>query len=283
MSLSRPRPRAKQCVKRTRPDWWTPETVCGLLQEGEYVGDLCVRASSEMEEMGDPVKASVLRSEISKWANSASWGEQITRALRVVYKDARGRMVHSKDWHDDFINAMYTNAGNPERAAEASGIGYGVVMAVLDKRNRCYDPEFAERFRIAEAERVAGIRAAHFQVAEGNNPLDLQTRVKVQKDLLATHAPGLHGSRAELHVTGKVDHDHDHTHEHTHRVAGGLAREVVMASQSRVKGLMAGRTNGGNGDLPMLPAGMSNRQAREEGRVIDVTPVRETAHGEERA
>jgi hypothetical protein len=252
--------RNAQCVRRDRPTWWSPEEVLSRLQSGQHVGAICAQASEEVEGKLSP---SYLRAEISKWANSASWGEQITKALKILYRDPKAGLLVSSDWHDEFFLAMDAADGNAQEAAQLCGIGYGVVLSVLDRRNKCYDAAFAERFRVAEAERVGRVREKFFQSAEDG------TNAKAQESILQTHLPGLHAPKSQIEVSGEVAH----SHAHTHGIKPELVRQVVEASGARMRG-RAGAEITEHGALP--PADIER-----EGRVIDVTPQRDRV--EERA
>lgn len=257
--------RSRLAVKRQRPTWWTQEGVLARLQAGEFILAICQVAVDEMAGAGITISVSRLRAEVSAWAESASWGEQFTAALKLWRRTGSGEMSLSKHWHDDFIDAMTATSGNAPEAAKMAGIGYGIVLAVLDRRNKCYDPEFAERFRIAELERVGPVREKYYKLAEeGEGKL----AIRAQERIIESALPGLHGTKQEVHVSGKVDHahDHQHAHQHLHGLAPELAAEIVRASQDRVRRINHGRTG-------LLPA-----DAREEeGRVIDLTPIHEMA------
>lgn len=216
--------------KRTRPDWWTAEGVIERLQEGHLVGEICKQASDELSGAVRPV---TLRTEIAKWKESATYGEALTRALKLVTVSGFGGVKISTDWYDEFFHAMDKCGGNAAEACEIAAIGQSVVYALLDARNKCYDPEFHERFRIAESARVGVIREGVFQAAEGG-------ALKASMSILETQMPTLHGKSSNLHVTGEIDH--------AHAVTVSLSKEVVEASQLRVRALGAGRSGrSGNG------------------------------------
>lgn len=250
---------SRNCVKRQRPAWWTPEGVLARLQAGEFVMAICQAAADDMRGAGIELSPTTLRAEVSRWCESASWGDQLRAALSLWKKEGSGpgtsRMVLSKAWHDQFFAAMEASGGNAQKAAQAAGVDYGLVLAVTDKRNAsCYDAVFAERFRIAEMSRVGVMREKYMQDAEtGDGKLAARARERIIEATL----PGLHSPRQEVTVSGKVQHAHAHAHQHDHlhELAPGLAREIAMASQDRVRKLSAGR----DGSLP--------------DDVIDVTPT----------
>lgn len=251
----RQRPSAKTSIKRQRPVWWTQEHVLARLQSGEFIMDICQASSTEMADAGIQLALSTLRAEVSGWAESASWGPQLTAALKLWKRTSSGQMVLSKAWHDDFLAAMETVscAGNAMKAAAYAGVGYGVVLAVLDKRNKCYDPEFAEKFKIAELDRVGRIRERYMDTAESGEG---KAASRAQERIIESALPALHGTKQELLVSGNVDHEHTHMHG----IAAGLAREIVAASQRRIQKLQAGR----QGLLPDDTGGVT----------IDVTPTK---------
>jgi hypothetical protein len=222
---------------------------------------VCEDAAREMEEAGVTVSPRRLRSDIAAWTESASWGEQFRAALALWKHGSPGEMVLSKHWHDDFFAAMEHCRGNASKAAEMAGVGYGMVLALIDRRHKCHDREFTERFKIAELERVGGIREKYMVLAEEGEG---KAAVRAQERIIESALPSLHGQRQELHVSGKVEHEHDHLH--THGVSAELAQAVVTASQERVRRINAGRQG-------LLPA--DTRE--EEGRVIDLTPQRQEA------
>lgn len=249
--------KSRNCVKRERPEWWTPEGVLERLQSGQFVMSICEDAAKEMVEAGITISTRRLRSDISTWSESASWGEQFRAALSLWKHGSPGEMVLSKHWHDDFIAAMSVTGGNAKKASELAGVGYGVVLAVTDRRHTCYDREFTQRFKIAELERVGGMREKYMDLAENGEG---KVAARALERVVEAALPQLHGTKQELHVSGKVEHEH----EHVHGLAPGLMREVVQASQDRVRRINAGRVG-------LLPA--DTRE--EEGRVIDLSPVRE--------
>lgn len=212
-----------------------------------------------MAGIGIQVAPTTLRSEFSKWCESASWGEQLRAALGVWKKSSSGEMVLSKEWHDEFLAAMDVCDGNAEKAARMVGIGYGIVLAVTDRRHKCYDAEFAEKFKIAELSRVGRMREKYMTMAETGSD---QLAVRAQERIIEAALPQLHTQKQEVHVSGQVDHAH--AHQHTHGMTQQLAMEVVNASQERVRKLNSGRQ------------GLLLADTREEnGLVIDLTPVRE--------
>jgi hypothetical protein len=245
-----------------RPEWWTPPAVLALLEAGEYIGNLTLRAAAEIAATSDhQMNPRVLRAEVSRWAETASYGEALTRALSICKYDGGKRgIVYTSDWHDEFFTAMRANNGNPQRAAEAAGVGYGIVLAKIDKRNTCYDAKFHEEFRILEAERVGGIREKHFQAAEDGD-------VKVQEKILATHAPTQHAPRGELNVTGGIDHSHthDHAHTHTHGMSADMVKAIAAASGARAARFGAARPVEDARPVAALPA-------HEPATFIDATP-----------
>ncbi len=265
-SDQRPEGAGRQCERRQRPPWWEPEQILARLQSGEYVGNLCQRAS---EQTDGYLSARTLRGDISAWANSARWGEQFTKALSLLHKDNRGLLLVSKDWHAEFFYAMSENGGNGEAAAEACGVGYGIVLAIMDRRNRVYDQDFTERYRIAEADRVGRIRSQYMEYAE--NGLDDRTRIGVQEKVLAANLPALHSTKQEMIVSGKVEHEHSGT--------VGLSVEVLAASRARTNGLLSSRRVAVQEELIAAhrqPAGLlAEDGAAGSGIVIDVTPQRQ--------
>lgn len=254
--------RGKNSIRRKRPAWWNPEGVLQRLQAGEFVMAVCEAARADMQGAGIELSLRKLRADIAAWEESASWGPQLKAALAIWKKErGTGELVISKTWHDDFLSCMEVCDGNAERAAEMTGVSYGIVLAVLDKRNsKCYDPEFVEKFRVEELNRVGRLRELYMKTAEGEGKLAM----RAQEQILANALPVLHGQQKEVHVTGEVAHahDHDHKHQHLHTLAPDIAREVVIASQNRVRRLGAGRER----ELPVA-------SVHDEGRVIDVTPV----------
>lgn len=267
--------RSSTMVKRKRPSWWTPEGVLSRLQAGEYIMTICQTACDEMAEIGIQLLAPTLRADVTRWCESASWGEQLRTALSMWKKTPRGEMALSSDWHDDFLHAMEITEGNAEKAAKLAGIGYGLVLARLDRRNKCFDAEFTEKFRVAELERVGRMREKYMTMAEeGEGKL----AVRAQERLIETALPGLHSPKQEVHVSGKVEHDHDHKHQHLHQhlhsLSPELARQVVTASQERVRKIVGSRSR----DTAAAATGMLTQQGtadgdRNEDRVIDLTPI----------
>lgn len=244
--------KAKGCVKRERPGWWTPEGVLQRLQAGVIILEICKQAAEEAQAIGVTISPVTLRGEVQRWCESATWGEQLRAGLALWKRSSSGELVLSKAWHDDFFAAMETCKGNAQQAAELAGIGYGIVLAVQDSRNACYDRDFVERFRIAEAQRIGVLREKYMQTAEGDEG---KLAMRAQERLIESSLPGMHGQRQEVHVSGKVAHEHGHDHRHLHAMAPEMAREVALASQQRVRRITSGR-----------------QDAEDEGGVIDVTP-----------
>lgn len=262
--------RSRTSVKRERPDWWNPEGVLDRLQSGSYIVQVCGQAAADMAGAGVEISVSRLRADVAAWCESATWGDRLREALALWKRTSSGEMALQKHWHEDFFAAMEVTGGNAEQAAQQAGIGYGIVLAVLDRRNKCHDAEFAERFRIAELERVGRIRTRYLEVAEAGEG---KAALRAQERVIETALPMLHGQKQinELHVSGRVEHGHEHVH--VHGLSAEIAREVIAASQARVQRLGAGRGAGGNGLLPADTRGDRERG----GRVIDVTPVAQRA------
>lgn len=238
-----PQPGARPGInaKLPRPEWWHQEGVVERLQDGAYIGELCLAAAEEMAEAGHKISVTRLRAEVSQWAESASWGERLQSALKIAKNTAKG-VIYSKDWYDEFFLAMERLDGVAEKAAQAAGVGYGLVLARLDKRNKAvFDPEFAERFRVAETERLGKLRSLHFIEAEGTG----KAAGAIREKILQTHLPALHGPKQEVHVTGGV--------EVTHGISAELAQAVADASRQRMRVLSGGREkalrSGGTGEV----------------------------------
>lgn len=226
-----------------RPSWWTAENVLEALRNGESAPAICIRAAAECQ---IPVKAVTLRADISKWANSATWGEQFTTAL-ALYKSAGGDggstgLVFSKDWHDDFFAAMEQTNGVVPLACDLAGVGEGIVYALTDKRNKCYDADFTERFRIAEGSRMSKLRENVLSRAAEES----MDGARLAASVLQNAMPTLHASRQQVDVQGKVDVEVEHR----------LAPEVVAAAQARYRALTTSRQRPalGSGDAPAIPA-----------------------------
>lgn len=249
-----------QAVKRQRPLWWTQQGVLDRLQSGQFILAVCQDAVDEMAGAGVTISVSRLRHEVSAWCESATWGDLLRTAMSLWKRTSSGEVVLSKEWHEDFLASLDHCDGNAPKAATMAGVGYGVVLAVLDKRNRCYDPEFAEKFRIAEAVRAGRIREKYMDLAENGEGKDA---VRAQEKIIESALPSLHGTKQEVLVSGKVDHAHQHQHRHLHGVDPDLMQRVVSASQDRVR-----RLNFGQHDTEALIAAPSD----DEDRVIDVTP-----------
>lgn len=238
----------RNCVKRDRPEWWTPEEVLRRLQDGQYVGLICKEGAAEVEE---EVSAKTLRADVSQWAESATWGEQFRAALKILRPDGKGGITIGKDWYEEFFVAMEACEGEAELACEACGVSYGIVLALLDRRNKCHDRDFAERFRIAEAPRIGKVRSKYFKHAT-----DGEGNPKVQEKILESHLPHMHSGKQEVHVSGGVDV--------THGMSPAMSAAVMAASQNRTRALFSGR------EPAALPA-------HDGGQLIDITPVRQKA------
>lgn len=237
----------RNCVKRDRPEWWNPEEVLRRLQEGQYVGLICQEGAAEID---GEVSTKTLRADVSQWAESATWGEQFKAALKILRPDGKGGITIGKEWYEEFFVAMDACEGDAELACEACGVSYGIVLALLDRRNKCHDKDFAERFRIAEAPRVGKVRSKYFKHAiDGDN-------YKVQEKILESHLPHMHSGKQEVHVSGGVDV--------THGMSPAMSAAVMAASQNRTRALFAGR------EPAALPA-------HDEGRVIDISRIKEAA------
>ena len=212
--------------RRDRPGWWTPETVLKRLQAGEWVTQICRLAS---EEVKGEVSVKQLRHDVQGWAETASYGPALKKALQILYFDGRGRLKLSKGWYEDFFAAMAENGGKATGAAEVAGVSIGIVLAIMDRRNSYYDRDFTERFRAAEGQRVGGIREKYLTRAEEGDGV-------AQEKVLAAAMPHLHGPKQEMVVSGEVDHHHEHQ-----LVGAALPKAVVQASASRTRGLLSGR------------------------------------------
>lgn len=251
----------KHRVKRERPGWWTPEGVLERLQNGAYVLELCQKASDEAAAVGVTVAPATLRGEVAKWCETASMGEPLRAALALWKRNSSGELVLSKAWHDDFLSAMEVCDGNAEKASKMAGIGYGVVLAVLDPRNKCHDREFAEQYRIAEAGRYGRIREKYMDLAENGEG---KLAAMAQQKLSESGLPFLHAQKQEVQVSGRVEHghEHEHRHMHLHAMTPEMAREVALASQQRVRRITSNRE-----PVRALPSSI------DEGTVIDLRPV----------
>lgn len=244
-------------IPRERPSWWIPEKVLEAIEGGEHPILVCSRASSDT---GGRVTVRVLRADISKWSESASWGEQFQAAIRLhprsVSKSAGRRLT--KKWYPAFFAAMEREdvGGRIALACHFADVGPEVVYALRDRRNASYDAKFDERCRILEGRRFSEIRENFLDEARSD--------AKIAALALESGMPSLHGKSTKLEVTGQVVVDHR------------LPPEVVEAARTRQRTLLEGRQRA----LPSAAAERPYVGGRSE-PVIDVeyAEVRKGARG----
>lgn len=210
---------------RDRPSWWTVEKVIECIEGGEHPVMLCVRASQEMD---GKVQPKTLRLDIWRWKNSATWGDRYQAALKLhtmrPTKAGKGVVKLSKNWYPKFYAAMRRDEvrGNIPLACEFSDVGVELVYALLDKRNKLFDSEFAEQVRMLEALRYSEIRENFLDKAK--------TDAKIGALALQSAMPSLHSPIQKVEVEGKIEHDHR------------LPPEVVAQAQARASALLDGRS-----------------------------------------
>lgn len=199
-----------------------------------------------------PISPTTLRADISRWTNSSSWGDQFTAALALLKNDGAGGFTISKDWYDDFFDAMGSAEGDIGKACELACVDVRLVLAVSgDKRSKHYDADFVDRLRIAEAPVHFRIRKNVLRMAEQESGDGAKLGLKV----LENAAPALHAPKQQVEVSGEVDH----RHQHDHRVRM-LPAAVVAASAHRNRTIRAAIAAGAEDKL-----------------TIDVTPQRQRA------
>lgn len=225
-----------------------------MLQHGERIATICQLGSNET---GGKVTVGVLRRDVMDWSQSASMGEQFTRALGIWRRNApvnNDTLLLSPDAKSRFIDSMDEADGKVELACELSGIAPEVIYALIrDRKGKHYDADFAEQVAFAEGRRMSVLR---------ENLLDAAATpglkgARIAATVLATAMPALHGATQEVKHVGEVTVNH------------ALAPEVVAASAERTRKLMVGRVD------RALPANVGSSAG---GKVIDITPmVRERA------
>ena len=145
-----------------------------------------------------------------------------------------------------FFVAMDEADGRVEFACDLAGVAPELVYALCERKNKCYDAEFAEQVRIAEGRRMSQLRENLLTAASEPG----LKAARLAATVLASSMPTLHGATQEVTHVGEVVVSH------------ALAPEVVAASAERTRKLMSGR-----------------ELASDTGaRVLDITPrVREKA------
>jgi hypothetical protein len=201
------------------PTWWTPDEVLRRLGEGQAVGEIASKAGKER----GFTKRQAL-ADIDAWKKSPVWAVRFQEAL-AVFERKGGRDVVGKGWYNEFYRAMEATEGKVQAACDRMGISSALVYARLDRRNVVYDADFAEQVRILEGARYSKIRESFLDEAARG---DTRAAAKV----LEAAMPELHNAKHEVRLEGQVDH------RHVHMI---LTPEVVAASASRTKTLLAGR------------------------------------------
>lgn len=253
---------------RPRPSWWTPENVLTALRSGEPATAICLRAHVDCE---GRISASTLRTDISKWTNSATWGEQFVAAQALLRNDGAGGFVITKDWYDDFFAAMDSTDGNIERACELACVSVKLVYAVSgDKRSKNYDSEFAERLRVAESPRHHRIRENVLRMAE----VDSADGARVGMKVLESALPALHAPKQQVEVSGEIDHLHSHEHRvrmlPAEVVAASAARNYVIRRVERVERVALDSDTGGRRTIDVTA---TSRDTKQRVTVSPVPPV----------
>lgn len=173
-----------------------------------------------------------LRADISTWAGSYTWGEPFTAALALWKRGQAGVFTLSTDWHDDFLVSLQERRGNIPLACADISVGEELVYAFCDKRNKCYDADFAEKVRILEGARYGRIRENLLNQAENDTSAD---GGKLAAKVLESGLPAFHGNKQQVEVTAQVNVDH------TIRLDPG----VVAAANARMRTMLSGRNDKG--------------------------------------
>lgn len=210
-----------------------------MLRSGERIAAICQLGS---DETGGKVRPGALRHDVLEWSESASSGEQFREALGLWKRNGTpGLSVAARE---RFYDAMDEADGKVELACELANIAPEVIYALRERKNKCYDAEFAERVNHLEGRRMSTLR---------ENLLDAAAEpgikgARLAAAVLASSMPTLHGVTQEVKHVGEVVLQH------------ALAPEVVAASAERTRKLMLGRVE------QTLPAGV------DDANVLDITP-----------
>lgn len=200
-----------------RPKWWTPDGVLDRLEAGERLTDILDAAVRDC-----PTKMRQLGRDIQGWKESDPFYRQRWEMASDIL---RSNGEFSADAQERFFSAMQECGGKLKHAAALCGIGAGLVLSMLDPRNKkLYNPAFAERYRQAEAPRIAEIREKHLAHAERGDG-----DAKVQQGILQTHLPHLHNPKQVVEVQASVEVNHK------------LSPELMAFQQSRARALLATR------------------------------------------
>lgn len=199
-----------------RPGWWNPNGVMDRLLDGEHITDLIQEA---VKDCGGRVKMRILYRELAHWKRVLpAFKRDYERATNLYDRDC----LPEKHW-DAFFRAMREAKGKMEHACAMLKIGQKVVLGMLDPAFKgTYNKKFAERYRLAELERMAPIRARLLDGADSDD-----ADPKVQLAVLENALPALHGKKKTVAVEGGID----------------LRLEAAAAEQqtARERALFAGR------------------------------------------
>lgn len=177
-----------------RPGWWSPNGVIERLEDGESISQILEKAVADC---GRRVKVRILFRDLARWKKLIpGFKEDYKRATHLY----QGKSLPESRW-DLFFKTMETFDGKVELACGALGIGAKVIYGMLDPQFKTtYSKEFAERFRRAELDRMAPIRARLLNKAERED-----ADPKIQLAVLETAMPALHGKKKTVAVEGGLD------------------------------------------------------------------------------
>lgn len=247
---------AARGVALARPAWWNREGVLERLQGGQSIADQIREAMRELIGRGvlhRPEPGSY-RNDIIRWRRMIPGYDAEYQAAMEVYSAGRprtGRPPGSGAHFDQeaFLEEMRQNGGKFGEACLAVGVSAGHVFGMLNEKSSRFDPEFYEAFHEAEG-------ARHLEIYEAMHEEGLTKRSKdeparsglVLTRLAEARLPHLLNPKRQVEVAAH--------HRHTLELAPAAMRQIAQM---------------GKLFLPPAP---------EEGRVIDVTPVRELAEVE---
>lgn len=122
--------------------------------------------------------------------------------------------IADKDWMDDFCDSLYLNNGNRAKAAEHVGYSLRQINEMLDVGSSSYNEEFTKRVDEVISRITAELEEMLISLRNDSNFTNFnaakiaQTKGWIALKTLEKLDPKRYGRRAELNVSGTVQHQH---------------------------------------------------------------------------
>lgn len=191
---------------------WSPETFLSDLEKYRIIKKVCVIYAGEEKWRG-------YYADVWRWRKTdPELDRKVSAILAEEGKDPKGGRPPLLDpnggWMDDFCSALYKFNGNRDKASKVVGYSLRQINEMLDTGASSYNEEFSRRVAatvdriVSELEEMLISLREDKNFATFNDAKIAQTKGWIALKTLEKLDPKRYGRRAELNVSGTVQHQH---------------------------------------------------------------------------